>query len=280
MQSVDLHTHSQHSDGRLAVAELIDLAHQAGVDMLALTDHDTTAGIDEAKQLAQAQAIQLIAGVEISVSWRGRTIHILGLGIEPNNPTLQAGLQSLRDKREERAQMINDKLVAAGIEGAMDWVQHRVNGGLISRTHFAEFLVHAGHAKDIRAVFKQYLVSGKTGHVSVHWCDMEQALSWIRDAGGVAVIAHPARYKLTRSKLVSLLEEFIALGGKGLEVVSSSHSEADCRHMAELAQQFQLYASCGSDFHSPDQPWARLGRIAALPAKCTPIWSLWSENCN
>ena len=279
MQTIDLHSHSQYSDGRLSVSELIEAARQAGVNTLALTDHDTTAGLAEAQQYAADAGITLIPGVEISVTWRHLTVHILGLGIDADCDELQQGLQALRDKRQLRAQKIHDKLFDAGIEGALDWVEQRVNGGLISRTHFAEFLVDAGYAKDMRAVFKHYLVRGKTGHVDMQWCELSQALSWIRAAGGSAVIAHPARYKLTRTKLITLIEEFIASGGVGLEVVSSSHNEQECQQLAALAAQFQLYASQGSDFHSPNQAWAQLGRIPSLPAQCTPVWELWSDIC-
>jgi len=279
MQTVDLHSHSRHSDGRLSVPDLIAAAHRAGVTVLALTDHDTTAGLQQANQCAQECGMRLVTGVEISVTWRQRTVHILGLGIDPSREMLQQGLQQLRDKRLQRAQLIHDKLVAAGIDGALPWVEQRVNGSLISRTHFAEFLVNNGYAKDIRAVFKRYLVTGKPGHVSVHWCELSEALAWIKDAGGVAVIAHPARYKLTRTKLVGLIEDFIAVGGEGLEVVSSSHTDAESRQLAQLATQYRLYASAGSDFHSPDQAWARLGQIPPLPAQCTPVWTLWSDIC-
>jgi len=279
MQTVDLHSHSQHSDGRLSVRDLVASAHQAGITTLALTDHDTTAGIADASRYASDSGMNLVPGVEISVSWRHRTVHILGLGIDAESEALQQGLQGLRDKRQQRAELIHRKLVAAGIDGALPWVQQRVNGGLISRTHFAEFLVDSGYAKDMRGVFKRYLVSGKPGHVSIHWCDLAEALTWIHGAGGVAVIAHPARYKLSRRKLIELIEDFIDCGGQGLEVVSSSHNEAECRQLGELASQYHLYASCGSDFHSPDQPWARLGHIPPLPSQCTPVWTLWSDIC-
>lgn len=279
MQTVDLHSHSLYSDGRLRPADLIAAAQVAGVSTLALTDHDTTAGLAEARQSAQEAGLQLIPGVEISVTWRRQTIHVLGLSIDAGCQVLQDGLQRLRDKRDLRAQHMAEQLTRAGIDGALAWVQERVQGGLISRTHFAEFLVAHGYAKDIRAVFKRYLVNGKPGHVSLHWCELEEAVSWINAAGGVAAIAHPARYKLTRSKLLQLIDDFVACGGRGLEVVSSSHSEAECQRFARLSQQYDLLASCGSDFHSPDQAWAQLGRIPALPAQCTPIWSHWSDIC-
>lgn len=280
MQNIDLHSHSRHSDGRLSPRELLQAAYQAGVTSLGLTDHDTTAGLPEAFATAKDLGVTLIPGVEISVTWNQRTIHVLGLRIDPDSEPLQQGLQALRDKREQRAVAIAEGLAKAGIDGALDWVQQRVDGGLISRTHFAEFLVENGHAKDVRAVFKRYLVKGKPGYVSVYWCDLADAVAWIRHAGGIAVIAHPARYKLTRSKLVSLLEAFIALGGQGLEVVSSSHNAQECQALGQLANRFGLLASCGSDFHSPNQAWAQLGNIPPLPAQCEPIWSQWSEICS
>jgi len=269
----DLHSHSNASDGSLSPESLVQRARECGVDVLALTDHDITAGLEAASRSARQWDVQLIPGVEISVSWSGITIHILGLGIDPQNPRLQQGLLELRKFRDWRGEEISRRLEKAGIPGALEGARRHASGAIISRTHFAHFLVEQGRAKDIRDVFKRFLVKNKPGYVPGQWTDLNSALEWIHAAGGLAVIAHPARYKLSATKLRSLLAEFRDCGGEGLEVVSSSHSVDECGTMARLAQQFDLLASCGSDFHAPEQRWAELGRIPPLPDQCVPVWS-------
>lgn len=271
----DLHCHSTASDGTLQPAALVRLAAAAGVQVLALTDHDTTSGISEAQRAAKTAGICLVAGVEISVTWSGQTVHIVGLRVDQENDTLQQGLQGLRDFRDGRAREMGRRLEKAGFADAYADALALSNGILISRTHFARMLVARGAVKDERAVFKHYLVQGKTGYVPGDWASLEAAVGWIHSAGGQAVIAHPARYKMTRSKLRSLIGEFRELGGEALEVVSGSHSRDDYLRIAKHAADFGLMASAGSDFHSPENPWISLGRLPQLPAGCRPIWGGW-----
>jgi predicted metal-dependent phosphoesterase TrpH len=272
----DLHSHSTASDGTLNPSELVHRAAQQGVDALALTDHDTTDGMHEARKAAQLCGIELICGVEISVSWEKRTIHILGLGIDDENDSLQTGLKGLRDFRDWRAEEIARKLEKAGVADAFKGARKYVTGKLIGRTHFARYLVECGKAKNVADVFKKFLVQGKPGHVSGQWAGLQEVVGWIRDAGGHAVIAHPARYKMSATRLRKLIQEFKDAGGSGIEVVSGSHGPNDRHNMAQYARQFDLYASSGSDYHGPENPWIELGRLDRLPASCKPIWTLWN----
>lgn len=272
----DLHNHSTASDGTLSPSELVCLAAGVGVRVLALTDHDSTEGVAEATRAAAENGINLISGVEISVTWNKQTIHIVGLNVDVENSRLQQGLTDLRAFRDQRALEIGDRLEKAGIPEAFEGARAFSNGRLISRTHFARHLVQIGAAADERKVFKHFLVNGKPGHVPGQWASLEDTLSWIHAAGGQAVIAHPARYRMTRSKLRRLIKEFAELGGEALEVVSGSHSRDDYFVMAKHAGEFGLLASAGSDFHSPEHPWVALGRLPLLPNGCRPIWHDWS----
>ncbi|MEW8323349.1 MAG: PHP domain-containing protein [Candidatus Thiodiazotropha taylori] len=272
----DLHSHSTASDGTLSPRALVQRAAEAGVKVLALTDHDTTAGIDEASEAAQSCGLVLIPGVEVSVSWNRQTVHLVGLNLDPHDSQLDAGLQKLRDFREWRAEEIGRRLDKAGISGAYEGALALAEGCLVSRTHFARFLVQSGIVEDERKVFKRFLVSGKPGHVPGEWASLEEAVGWIHAAGGQAVIAHPARYRMTRSKLRQLLKQFVALQGDGLEVVSGSHSRDDYVNMAKHARDFDLLASAGSDFHCPENPWIELGRLPRLPEGCKPVWQSWN----
>jgi predicted metal-dependent phosphoesterase TrpH len=268
----DLHSHSTASDGTLTPAELVGAAHAAGIRVLALTDHDTTAGIEAASQAAAAVGMGLVPGVEISVSWSSQTVHVLGLNIDPDCLPLQTGLQRLRGFRDWRAEEIGRRLARAGIEGAWQGARELARGRILSRTHFAHYLVAQGHAGSVRDVFKRFLVTGKPGYVSGEWAGLDEALGWIQAAGGMAVIAHPARYGMTASKLRRLFGEFRELGGVGLEVVSGSHTRDNVYAMAAHARTERLLASCGSDYHGPENPWVRLGQLSELPAGCRPIW--------
>lgn len=269
---IDLHSHSTASDGTLTPDALVRHACALGVKTLALTDHDTTAGIGEASASAVENGISLIAGVEISVSWQGGTVHVLGLNVDPDDQSLQLGLARLREYRVWRAEEIGRSLAKAGIEDAYAGARRHARGSIVGRTHFAHFLVEQGHAQNVRDVFKRFLVRGKPGHVRGEWAELEQATAWIRGAGGQAVVAHPARYPLSGGKLRRLMEEFRELGGEGLEVVSGSHAPTDIRKMAQLAQRMELFASRGSDYHGPENPWIEVGRMEPLPDACRPIW--------
>ncbi len=272
----DLHTHSTASDGTLRPSELVARAALAGVRVMALTDHDTLNGIAEAKVAAAEQGLTLIPGVEISVNWGGRVIHILGLGLDPAALELNKGLERLRDYRGWRAKEIGRRLGVKGIEGAYEGAL-ALSGDeeFVGRTHFARLLVQRGYAATVRDVFKRYLVKGKPGHVSGEWASLEEALVWILDAGGQAVIAHPARYSFTGFKMRRLMGEFRELGGVAIEVVSGSHSRDEAYLYAQRARESSLLASAGSDYHGPEHPYLELGRLPKLPPGCTPIWADW-----
>lgn len=274
LKTPDLHTHSTASDGTLSPTALIERAGRAGVEVIALTDHDSVAGIAEAARAAASVGLTFIPGVEVSVTWGGRTVHVVGLDLDSANETLLQGLQALQTYREQRAEEIARRLSKAGFGGALEGARAYARGGLVGRTHFARFLVERGAANDIRDVFKRFLVNGKPGHVPGEWTTLEDAVRRVRAAGGTAVIAHPARYGFSRAKLLRFLGEFRECGGRGLEVVSGSHGRDDYLTFARHAAEHRLLASAGSDFHGPDNPWIELGRLPALPPGCTPIWSL------
>ena len=272
----DLHSHSTASDGLLSPRELIRRAAGQGVHTLALTDHDEVSGLAEAGVEAAAVGVRLIAGVEISTSWSNRTIHVVGLRVDTRHPTLTAGLADNRAGRDERARRIGAALAKTGIGGAYEGAYALAgNKALVSRTHFARFLVERGHVKDVKTVFKKFLVKGKPGYVEHRWAGLADAVTWIRAAGGVAVLAHPGRYDIGSGKLDLLIEEFKAAGGAALEVVSGSHHPAQLPQFADLAVRHGLLASDGSDFHAPGEGGRELGRLAPLPAGCTPVWADW-----
>ncbi len=274
----DLHCHSSISDGVLNPAELVQRAAEKGVDVLALTDHDDVAGLAEASQKAQECGIGFINGVEISVTWSGVTLHVVGLNINANHPDLQAGLAAIQEGRRERAERIGHELGKHGIADAFDGaMRHAANPRLIGRTHFARHLIEQGVCKDVRTVFKKYLVRGKPGYVAHEWTALENALAWIRASGGQAVLAHPGRYDLKGKATRRLLGEFKDLGGEGVEVVTGSHTPDQHALFAELANFYGLTASRGSDFHAPGE-YRELGGGPDLPLKCTPIWHNWGIN--
>ncbi len=274
----DLHSHSTASDGTLSPADLVARAHRAGVQVLALTDHDTTSGLPEAQRSARALGMEVVPGVEVSVTWGGRTVHILGLGVDVAAEGLQRGLAGLRAFRDWRAGEIARRLERHGIPGAYDGARRYASGNIVGRTHFARYIVERGLAKDLRDVFKRFLVGNKPGHVPGQWAGLDEVVGWITGAGGQAVIAHPGRYKLTATRLRQLFGEFRECGGEGVEVVSGSHSSQDCLVMAAHARSFGLLASAGSDYHGPENPWLELGRLPALPEGCVPVWESWSRS--
>ena len=272
----DLQSHSTYSDGLLTPDALVRRAALRGVNVLALTDHDETAGLAEARATAQKMGITLIPGAELSVSWEAHTLHVLGLGIDAANAELDAGLASIRSGRDARARRMAAGLAEAGIPGAYEGARNYVTSErLMSRTHFARFLVDAGHAKETKDVFKRFLTPGKPGYVKHAWATLTEAVNWIHVAGGVAVVAHPGRYKVSPTGMRRLLGEFRDAGGDGIEVLSPSHTPAQFAEYSAYAREFGLAASCGSDYHGPGESWLDLGDLPDLPAGVTPIWSRW-----
>jgi len=275
-ENFDLHCHSSASDGVLGPAELIRRAAAHGVTTLALTDHDDLSALPEACAIAGELGLRLVNGVEISVTWSGTTIHIVGLGVDPASAPLRQGLETVRGSRAVRAERIAEQLDAAGIPDSLAGAYaHAGNPKLIGRTHFARFLVERGYVRDVKSVFRRYLVAGTPGYVPHRWATLEDAVAWIRAAGGRAVVAHPGRYKLGRAEMRRLLAEFKSAGGEAIEVVTGSHRREQFAEYAALARELDLLASRGSDFHGPGEGTVELGGIAPLPDSLTPVWHDW-----
>ena len=273
----DLHCHSTVSDGALAPADVVARAHANGVDVLALTDHDEVSGVAEAALTARSLGMQFITGVEISVTWADQTVHIVGLGVDANHAGLLQGLVDTRSGRAKRAAEMADQLAAAGIDGALEGALEYVgNPQLISRTHFARFLIERGVCRDVPEVFRNYLVEGKPGYVPIRWASLEDAVRWICEAGGRAVIAHPGRYDYTDTAFHALYETFRDLGGVGIEVVTGSHTPDQYGKYADIARRYGFLASCGSDFHAPGESRIDLGGLPSLPAGLKPVWHDWT----
>ena len=274
--NADLHCHSTVSDGTLAPIELAQRAHAKGVQLWALTDHDELGGLAQAAAAAADLGLPFVAGVEISVSWANETLHIVGLRIDPDNETLRAGLEQTRSGRTIRAHRMADQLAAAGIpdafEGALNYVG---NPDLIGRTHFARYIVEINRCDDVKEVFTKYLVAGKPGYVPMQWASLDEAVGWIHAAGGVAVIAHPGRYKLKEAELRELFAQFKAIGGEAIEVVTGSHSNDQFRRFASYAKEYGFLASRGSDFHGPQESRFDLGTLPPLPDSVVPVWQNW-----
>ncbi len=282
--NADLHCHSHVSDGVLPPAVVAQRAVDAGVQMLALTDHDELGGLAAARAVAQAAGIRFVPGVEISVTFAGKTVHIVGLHVDEHNTALRMGLAGIRAGREGRAQGMAAGLAAAGLK-ALDGLdadaimagasKYAENPQLISRTHFARFLIERGAADDPGGVFMRYLTEGKPGYVEHRWATLPEAVGWIRAAGGQAVIAHPGRYRMTDTERWALFSQFKELGGTGVEVVTASHTKDQYRTYALVAREYGLLASRGSDFHSPDESRVNLGELPLLPDSVVPIWHDW-----
>lgn len=269
----DLHCHSHYSDGELAPGELLDLAEQRGITHLALTDHDTTAGLPALAAAGGHSPVEVINGIELSCSWNGHLLHILGLNIDPKNASLASGVQQNIQRRRERATAMHAEFERHGISLREPVAQLLAADSVPTRPHFARALVEAGIVKDKRQAFKRYLVRGKPGFVAMKWPSIDEIAAWIGDAGGVAVLAHPLRYRLTRSKLVRLIEEMKHAGVEGMEVSTAASDQQQIRQLTSLARRYQLLASIGSDFHAHDQPWAVLGNASPLCNTLTPVWS-------
>jgi len=272
MKVYDLHCHSTASDGALSPRELVHRAKRCGVDVLALTDHDTLSGIPQAQEAANEIDLEFITGVEISSDWQGRAIHIVGLGVDTQNSALLSGLARLQAMRKTRAMQMAHKLEKAGISGAVVWAENKSENTNLTRTHFARLLVERNKASTVSDVFKHYLRAGKPGYVKSIWAPMAETVTWIIDAGGQAIIAHPSRYNLTATKMGYLLTDFIECGGTGLEIAYSSCNRDIIRNNTKIAKKFGLKASLGSDFHDPDIPWTQLGKLPRLANDLTPIW--------
>ncbi|WP_210544931.1 3',5'-nucleoside bisphosphate phosphatase [Rhodoferax sp. PAMC 29310] len=273
--NADLHCHSVVSDGTLNPEALAQRAKANGVELWALTDHDEIGGLTRAAAAAKAEGLNFLTGVEISVTFIGHTVHIVGLGFDATNEALIAGLQQTRGGRGQRAKDMADGLAKAGIMGAYEGaLQFAGNHDLISRTHFARFLVETKVCKDTYEVFRKYLTEGKPGFVEHRWATLKDAVTWITQAGGVAIIAHPARYKFSTNEEYALFTEFKTHGGQGVEVITGSHTPAEFLSYADTAREFDLAASRGSDFHSPDESHTELGTLPLLPSTLKPVWEL------
>ena len=278
MINADLHCHSVISDGTLSPEELAQRAKTNGVNLWALTDHDEIGGQARAAAAAAAQGLDYLTGVEISVSFLNQTVHIVGLGFDANNAALRQGLVQTRGGRAQRAREMADDLARVGIKGTFEGaLTYAGNRDLISRTHFARFLVETGVCKDTYEVFRKYLTEGKPGYVAHRWATLKEAVTWITEAGGMAVVAHPARYKFSANEEFALFTEFKSMGGRGVEVVTGSHSAAEAITYADIALEFGLAASRGSDFHSPQESRVDLGDLPALPENLTPVWALLQD---
>jgi predicted metal-dependent phosphoesterase TrpH len=272
----DLHCHSTASDGLLVPAELVRRAAINGVDILALTDHDELCGLAEARVEAATLGLRFIDGVEVSITWGGITIHVVGLNIDPGNPQLQRGLHAIRQGRAERAKKMAQDLARVGIPGSLEGAYAYVeNPNLIGRTHFARFLAEKRYVSDVKGAFQHYLVGGKPGYVPHQWATLEEALAYIKAGGGIAVVAHPGRYKLTRTEMRKFLGEFRDGGGAGIEVVTSSHTPEQFLEYAILAKEFGFLASRGSDFHGPGESRVDLGKLPDLTTDLKPVWHDW-----
>ena len=272
--NADLHCHSNVSDGTLTPEALAARAKANGVDLWALTDHDEVGGIARARDAALAVGLPYLTGIEISVTFLEVTVHIVGLGFDADDAALQAGLVATRGGRQQRALEMDAGLAKLGIKGAYEGALKYVgNPALISRTHFARYLVEIGVCRDTQSVFRKYLVEGKPGYVPHRWATLQDAVTWITRAGGLAIVAHPARYRFTANEEFALFTEFKALGGRGIEVVTGSHSIAEAARYADIAVEFDLLASRGSDFHSPEESHADLGTLPPLPGHLKPVWT-------
>jgi 3',5'-nucleoside bisphosphate phosphatase len=280
LPAIDLHCHSTISDGLYAPQDLVAYAAGRGIKILALTDHDDVNGLFAAQEAADLHGITFINGVEISVTWKKRTLHIIGLKVNPNDQSLKSALEAVRISRDERAQQIGIGLASVDIADAYEGAKALAGTSIITRTHFASYMVQVGIAKDRKTVFKKYLVKGKPGYVEHEWMSLEVAVELILGAGGIAVIAHPGRYDLGMVNMHLLMHEFRSYGGTAIEVVTGSHTPPQYQQFAKIAHRFGLKCSLGSDFHGPGISYFEIGSMPNLPAGCVPVWDDWEEaNC-
>jgi predicted metal-dependent phosphoesterase TrpH len=278
LDNFDLHNHSTASDGLLSPTQLMELGAHLGVDAIALTDHDTVDGLEEAASAARRLGLRFVEGVEISVSWGETTVHVVGLGIDPASGTLREGLDGVRDGRLGRAHEIAKALDMLGIGGSFDAALELAGSEKqLSRTHFARYLAHAGAARDTQHAFDKFLGKGKPAYVAHRWATLEGAVSWIRAAGGVAVLAHPGRYGLKPLARATLLEEFRRLGGEAIEVVTGSHRPEEYATWRRVAEEYGFLASRGADYHGPGESPVEPGALPPLPPSLTPVWTQWAH---
>lgn len=278
LDNYDLHNHSTCSDGLLSPTQLIELGARSGVDAIALTDHDTIDGLEEAADAAHAAGIRFVPGVEISVSWGGTTLHIVGLGVDSSSPVLAEGLRSIRDGRFGRAQRIAAALGALGMEGTLEGALALAGGeARLSRSHFARHLAREGRVRDAQAAFDKYLGQGKPAYVAHRWASLENAVSWIRAAGGIAVLAHPGRYDLKPMMRHEMLREFRAFGGEAIEVVTGSHRPEEYATWQRVALEHGFLASRGADYHGPGESACEPGGLPPLHPSLSPVWSRWAH---
>jgi 3',5'-nucleoside bisphosphate phosphatase len=270
---VDLHTHSTASDGTLSPLQVIQLAAHASIDQIALTDHDTLNGYKALRGI-DVPGVRVLAGVELSTTWSGVGIHVVGLNVNPDEMTLGAGIEQQSAARGVRAERIVEILGKAGFSVDLDAV-YAIAGGVPGRPHFASYMVEQGFVVDARTAFKRYLGAGRPGDIKTGWASLEAVVAWIHAAGGVATLAHPARYKLSRTKLRRLIDAFASVGGDAIEVISGRQHSDVTAHLAALAKTCGLLASCGSDFHTPGCAWATIGMPLSLPEQCEPVWQRW-----
>ncbi len=278
MDNFDLHNHSTASDGLLTPSQLMELGARLGVDALALTDHDTIDGLEEAAAAARRLGIGFVTGVEISVTWGETTLHVVGLGIDPDSAELRQGLQAVRDGRYGRARLMASKLDALGIDGTLEAALALAGSeNRLSRTHFARHLAERGAVRDTQAAFDKYLAKGKPAYVAHQWATLEDAVGWIRAAGGIPVLAHPGRYGLKPLARATLLETFKSLGGEAIEVVTGSHRPEEYATWRRVAEEYGFMASRGADYHGPGESPVEPGRLPPLPATLTPVWTRWAH---
>jgi predicted metal-dependent phosphoesterase TrpH len=270
----DLHTHTNASDGVLSPEQLFEQAKLAGINILSVTDHDTVAAYTSLQECSD-HSIRIVPGIEFSSIWRKTGVHIVGLNIDLDCATLKSAIAEQRTARLQRAETIANKLSKLGFTDTLEGAKKVANGAILGRPHFARFLVESGQVKTISIAFKKFLGQGKPGDVKENWPALETVIGWITTAGGTAILAHPAKYKLSNLRLQELTKDFSDAGGHGLEVISGKQDEVITSRLGKLSQQHGLLASCGSDFHQPGQSWAELGNVKALPAGCTPVWESW-----
>ena len=273
IMKADLHNHSYYSDGLLSPREVVRLASKASCDLFSLTDHDTTDGIAEAKLEADKVGLNLINGVEISAFWRNMAIHIIGLGVDINNDKLQTGLEHNQELRKNRAEKIALSLWRSGIKDALEKAQSISGGHMLTRTHFAQMLIQEGYCKDMKSVFRRYLTGKKPGGVRVEWKDFDEVINWIQSAGGMAFIAHPFRYRMTHTKIKNMIKDFKDASGDGFEVVNANSSREEISLGNQWLEDYDLLASCGSDFHGWPNQRVQIGNLTELPNPKRAVWS-------